>query len=612
MNSHSATTTLGDIIDELRLKYDSSVGLLEGGAIRKIPNLNTLQNLGKLLAKLGKNLEDVQQNDSDLLKRVNGLTDNAEEDEGEAGVEESLKREIEDNEEDESMPLAKRKKKNPVKVENNDRVSENNGPSDIVPGSDKQLEDPAGTDGHNQEINSKYDPVPPIQSGSYTPKTDTRLKNPKSEFVTSQTLSVETIAELGLFSDTNNGLETHGKEYLKRKYGVASYPENDLKDMLPGEIPDIDFSKSKAPSNQVQFSTYQSYIESYFRPFSNDDIKFSNEKFVIPPGFEKRDYDPATTPYLIPRLGPFYADIWAEEDVALRSKLSSPVTQRPPLESYKPKGDFENLTDEKLLTEDISCGPFSSRLLSAVLSVHEVKDKNKDEVGDDVSESEQEKIKEEDSTGDIFGEDSATQLDSGEAFKVTSEVNDYFSMEERLKRELKFIGIFMNLQRDDDDKPKKPGNIIDSDDWILNREDDEICAELRELQEELKGAVVRNRQRKKYFVPILEEQLAYQEYCTILEDLDKQVDQAYIKRLKAKSKKKKTPEVINTAQQQAANSGLKALLDKRSRWINSIGKIFPPAHIMKRIPSESIFKEGVTSEEKTADEEVDVVNEEDT
>lgn len=611
MTSHSATTTLGDIIDELRLKYDSSVGLLDGNAIRKIPNLNTLHNLSKLLAKLGKNLEEVKQNDANLLRRVNKLSDDSDENKGETEASEAQKRELEENEE-ESMPLAKRKKKDPIKLEDDDQISEVSSPKDSVLDSDKQLEEVASAGDNKEQINSKYDPVPPIQSGSFTPKTDTRLKNPKSEFVTSQTLSAETIAELGLFSDSNNGLETHGKEYLKRKYGVASYPENDLKDMLPGVIPDIDFSKSKAPSNQVQFSTYQSYIESYFRPFSNDDIKFSNEKFVIPPGFEKRDYDPATTPYLIPRLGPFYADVWAEEDVALRSKLSSPVSQRPPLESYKPKGNFENLTDEKLLTEDISCGPLSSRLLSAVLSVHEVKDKDNDEAGDDLSESEQEKIKEEDGTGDLFGEDSATQLDSGDTFQVTSEVNDYFSMEERLKRELKFIGIFMNLQRDDDDKPKKSGNIIDSDDWILKREDDEICAELRELQEELKGAVVRNRQRKKYFVPILEEHLAYQEYCTILEDLDKQVDQAYIKRLKAKSKKKKTPEVINTAQQQAANSGLKALLDKRSRWINSIGKLFPPAHIMKRFPSESIFKDGVTSEEKNADEEVDVVNEEDT
>ena len=51
------------------------------------------------------------------------------------------------------------------------------------------------------------------------------------------------IAELGLFSEENNGLETQGREYLKKKYGVASYPERDLQDLLPGEIPNIDFPK---------------------------------------------------------------------------------------------------------------------------------------------------------------------------------------------------------------------------------------------------------------------------------------------------------------------------------------------------------------------------------
>ncbi|KAF5210346.1 putative chromatin-remodeling complexes subunit [Clavispora lusitaniae] len=621
MNSHSATTTLGDIIDELRLKYDSSVGLLDGAAIRKIPNLNTLHNLSKLLAKLAKNLQEIERKDNILLERLNKLKNSADGGDDISESSDARKRENDDNEEDESIPLAKRRKKDTIKSEIEDL---DKAPAPSKNSSSGNLEEVVGSvgvvGGEDEEadekgkVNSKDDPIPPVQTGSFTPSNDTRLKNPKSEFVTSQTLSAETIAELGLFSETNHGLETQGKDYLKRKYGVASYPENDLKDMLPGEIPDMDFSKSKAPSNQVQFSTYQSYIESYFRPFSNDDIKFCNEKFVIPPGFEKRDYDPTTTPYLIPKLGPFYADVWAEEDAALRSKLSSPAAPRPPLEAYKAKGDFENLNDDKLLTEDISCGPLSSRLLSAVLSVHEAKDKIQDEGEEKMADTEQSDIKKEEADGEenLLAEDSATQLDSGETFKVTSEVSDYFSMEERLKRELKYIGIFMNLQNDDEGKPKKPGNIIDTDDWILNREDDEICSEIRELQDELKGAVIRNRQRKKYLIPILEEQLAYQEYCTILEDLDKQVDQAYMKRLKAKSKKKKTPEVTNTAQQQAANSGLKALLDKRSRWINSIGKLFPPAHIMKRIPKESIFKDNVVSEEKEAEEEVDVVNDEET
>lgn len=623
MARHLATTTLDDIIDELRLKYDSSIGLLDGNAIREIPSLNTLQNLSKLLTKLSRNLDEIENGDKSLLANVEKLLETLDKSEEEINEEEEeeendTKRDREDADlEDESVPLAKRRKQTQPKTD--DEESEEDVDMDLAGAEDEAVADEVADsskadnedndDDEKQKINSKDDPIPPVQSGSFTQDNDTRLKNPKSEFVPSQTLSASAIAELGLFSEDNNGLETQGKEYLKKKYGVASYPENDLKDLLPGEIPDIDFSKTKAPSNQVQFTTYQSYIESFFRPFSNEDITFANEKFVMPPELDNLSYDPLVSPYLIPKLGVFYADVWAEEDAALRSKLSSPGVQKPPLESYKPKGNADNLVDEKMLTEDISCGPLSSRLLSAILSVHEANRTGQEDRGNFNGESDQ--IKKEGSIMDdnIFSDDVATQLDFGDTYKVASEVNDFYSMEERLKRELKYIGIFMNFPSRDEDKPKRSGNIIDTDDWIMEKEDDEVCTEIRALQEELKGVVVRNRQRKKYLIPILEEQLAYQEYCTILEDLDKQVDQAYVKRLKAKSKKKKTQEVTNTAQQQAANSGLRALLDKRKRWIDNIGKLFKPAEIMKRIPSESIFKNEVQSDDEEGDAVVDVVNE---
>lgn len=611
-----ATTTLDDIIDELRLKYDSSVGLLDGKAIREIPNLNTLYNLTKLLGNLGKNLKEAEERDQALLDKVEAKINE--------GQKEEEKQDDEDDEvEDESIPLAKRRKvdgsklkpesKEDVDMGEEKEESEDEDEGELKDANDKfeddekqEIEKAASPAPEEAErINSKDDPIPPEQRGSYTHENDTRLKNPKSEFVPSQTLSADAIAELGLFSEDNNGLDTQGKEYLKRKYGVASYPEHDLKDLLPGEIPNTDFSKHKAPSNQVQFTTYQSYIESFFRPFSNDDIHFANEKYVLPPGFEKGDYDPATSPYLIPKLGPFYADVWAEEDVNLRSKLSSPAPQKPPLESYKPKGTVDDVSDEKLLTEDVSVGPLSSRLLSAILSIHEAK-------GDNSRDDDEESIKSEDNRSEAnlpLDDDVATQLDS-DAYRVTSEVNDFYSMEERLKRELKYIGIFMNLPTRGE-KAKRGGSIIDSDEWLLHKEDDEVSAEIRVLQEELKGAVARNRQRKKVLVPILEEQLAYQEYCTILEDLDNQVNTAYTKRLKAKSRKKKTPEgTVNVAQQQAANSGLRALMEKRRRWIESIGSLFKPPQLMKRVPSESIFKDQVHSDDEEGDAEVDVVNEE--
>lgn len=602
-DKHSASTTLDDIINELKLTYDSSVGLLDGDSLRTIPNTNTLLNLSKLLNKLSRELNDVELDDDLILAKINlGLNKNEDEDEedNEKEIEDENKKRSfsdavsdQDDDDEDSVSLAKRRKVSTgtkIKLEQDEEQT-------------KSLID------ESEQVNSKDDPVPPEQSGSFTKENDTRLKNPKSEFVSSQTLSAAAIAELGLFSEDNNGLETQGKEYLKKKYGVASYPENDLLNLLPGKIPNIDFSKNKPPSNQVQFTTFQSYIESFFRPFLSEDLELLNERNIIPPGFEKQEYDPDVSPFLIPKLGKFYADLWADEDSTLSSKLNSPAYQQAAPDSYKPKGTFDNLTDDTLFTEEISCGPLSSRLLSAILS-------NND--GSDDYEEKEEGSNEEDPSSNLNLDDEvATQLNSGEDYKLTAEANDFHSIEERLKRELKYIGIFMNLPLSKEDskfkgkqngRPKKAGiSIIDNDEWVKNKEDDEVCAEIRAHQKELREVVSRNRLNRKKLIPIIEEQIAYQEYCTILEDLDKQVDQAYMKRLKGKSKKKKVD--VTTPQQQAVNSGLRALLEKRQRWINNIGNLFRPGEIMKRVPSESILvQEGTVEQETIDDDNTDAVS----
>lgn len=655
---------------------------MDGSAIREIPSLSVLIAVNKSITKLAKELDEVERIDYKLLDAIDDRLDNGimkrsknKNDEiyngHESSVEPEEKRSREDEVDEETIPLAKRRKPNvTVKVkaedaedaeegedgeevqdvedegdvadaeeaekqeeeEGEEEEEEEEGREGREAGEDSDKEDTAvkqEQEGNQSLVNSKDDPVPPIQLGSFTQDNDTRLKNPKSEFVTSQTLPAEAISELGLYSEDGQGLETHGKEFLKKKYGVASYPENDIQDLLPGEIPDIDFSKNKPPTNQVQFTTFQSYIESYFRSFSSDDISFLSEKYVIPPMFEKSDYDPNVTPYLIPKAGTFYADVWAEDDSNLASKLNSPAYQQSALDSYKPKGSIESLSDDKLYTEDISCGPLSSRLLSAILSVNDTDERDDDDANGSYSDNENDPKshrKEPSIDVDILSnmrpipdDDVATRLNSGEEYKVTAEVSDFHSIEERLKRELKHIGIFMNLPNIDDKskingKLKKAlsddfgtSSIIDTDEWIRNKEDDEVCTEIRALQKELKEVCQRNRQRKKKLIPVVEDQIAYQEYCTILEDLDKQVDQAYIKRTKAKSKKKKHADTT-TPQQHAVNNGLRVLLDKRKRWIENIGKLFPPAEIMKRVPRESVFKGDDQSDDEDMDGDDDVEN----
>lgn len=633
-SSHTASTTLDDIINELKLSYDSSQGLLEGDAVREIPSYNVLLNFSKLLNNLHKDLNESFSVDNkviDLIKQELELGDSEEnglivkqEEKAEPSEPENDSVVSEAHEELLTLPNKATeqspKKRRFSQVEEDDKQSGNEDAME----EDLEEEDEADEDDEPlvkkevnkdkepeaaERLNSPDDPVPPVQEGHFTHENDTRLKNPKSEFVTAQSISKDAIAELGLFSEDNNGLETQGKEYLKRKYGVASYPENDLQDLLPGKIPDVDFSKNKPPSNQVQFTTFQSYIESFYRAFSNEDLKFLNTKHIIPPGFEKLNYDPDVSPYVIPKLGRFYADLWSEEDSSLGNKLNSSNYGQQSLDAYRPKGSMDNVSDDSLYTEDVSCGPLSSRLLSAILSIHEEANIEGDEENGSFT-SENVSLYDEESV--------ATQLSSTntvEDLESTTEPNDFHSIEERLKRELKYIGIFMNLPGDDDDSKGKlnfngrsiktesrAGSIIDNDDWIKNKEDDEVSAEIRMLQQELKEATARNRQNKKKIVPLVEEQIAYQEFCTILEDLDKQVDQAYMKRLKSKNKKKKTEKAEpNPAQQQAMNTGLRSLLDKRRRWLENIGKIFPPPELMKRVPSTSVL-EGETIEEEVDDE----------
>lgn len=568
MEKHSASTTLDDIINELQLTYDSSMGLLEGDAIREIPNVNTLLNLNKLLGNLSRELDEVEEcNDKVLQKLAPKEPENTEEDDK---MLDSIQK---------SDPPAS--SKHPMSDDDDEILSKRR---KLSKGIASKIEEDATSPSSPTSPTSPISSPPPVQSGSFTPHHDTRLKNPHSQFVPSQTLSAAAIAELGLYSEETHGMETQGKEHLKKKYGVASYPENDLVRLLPGEIPDIDFSKNKPPNNQVQFSTFQTYIESYFRPYLSEDLELLQERDILPPGFLKQDYDPDVTPYIIPKLGPVYAEVWTDEDVTLGAKLNSPAYQQP-FDSYKPKGSIEDLTEEGLYSEEISCGPLSSRLMSAILSNHEVEREEGDEEDD--------------------FEDVPTKLDTDE-FKA--EESDFHSIEERLKRELKYIGIFMNLPCGEDEKlsVRAKKSIIDNEEWIKNKEDDEVCAEMRFLQKLLRESVGRNRVNRKKLVPIIEEQIAYQEYCTILEDLDKQVDQAYMKRLKGKSKKKKVDVQVNP-QQHAVNSGLRVLLEKRKRWIENIGRLFDKPEVMKRASEVDILvKEGVGEEEEEG-EEVDIL-----
>ena len=60
-------------------------------------------------------------------------------------------------------------------------------------------------------------------------------------------------------------------------YCVASFPHDDLRDVVAGTPPDKDFSNAK-PTNQVNANTFAAYLEPYFRPLTEEDMAFLKER----------------------------------------------------------------------------------------------------------------------------------------------------------------------------------------------------------------------------------------------------------------------------------------------------------------------------------------------
>ena len=70
-------------------------------------------------------------------------------------------------------------------------------------------------------------------------------------------------------------------EEKKEIYCVASFPHDDLKDLIAGTPPNKDFSNAVKPNNQVQYNTFTSYLDNFLRPLKEEDIGFLNERVSL-------------------------------------------------------------------------------------------------------------------------------------------------------------------------------------------------------------------------------------------------------------------------------------------------------------------------------------------
>jgi transcriptional adapter 3 len=70
--------------------------------------------------------------------------------------------------------------------------------------------------------------------------------------------------------DVTPGMSEQDKKVI---YSVTSYPTKDLSDQIAGVPPDKDFSNAK-PTNQVAANTFLTFVESYVRPLTEEDMAF--------------------------------------------------------------------------------------------------------------------------------------------------------------------------------------------------------------------------------------------------------------------------------------------------------------------------------------------------
>ncbi|KAJ1896994.1 Transcriptional regulator [Kickxella alabastrina] len=303
-----------------------------------------------------------------------------------------------------------------------------------------------------------------------------------------------------------------------------------------------DFSRVKV-TNQVQIQTFMASLEPYFRTISDEDIAFLENL-----------RDPQES-YVVPRLGKFYAQTWAEEEVAhfpdhmhgktrftAKHLLDSDSRGRTPLPTTSFPG--ADLVDSDLTLNSARLAPLTERIISALVAERLVQ-QLPENVGSSDSESD--------------GEAGARQ---------TPLSGDATSLEDRLKRELRYIGIL-----DDGDV-----------DWDA-RQDDEVSAKLRSLQRQLRDQVAVNTRRKERLLPVAREHIGFQEYTQVIDELDKQVEQSYLKRHRlTKSRKRKSAPTKTVA---LSDNALNAM-DRRRRVINAIGHLFLAEKFA--LPACSIFE----------------------
>lgn len=380
------------------------------------------------------------------------------------------------------------------------------------------------------------------------------------------------------------------EEQIKEIYCVAEYPHDDLKHLTPGTPPDKDFSNAK-PASQVNASVFANYVEPYIRPLTEEDVAFLKER------------GDRVGPFVLPRRGTrHYKDIWAEEDGQMHIDTNDRL---PPNEA---RGSYDVMADELLESEDISAGPLLARLLSALRPEGRGNPNGSADAngvnGDAMDIDEGAGAPDANSSSIPAAAQLSEFVQPGWKPPTINGRTDYAAVEDRMVMELKHYGMISDADTET--------AAYDS------HFDDEVAARLRFLQNELRRQSVVNGARKQRLLELTQERIAQQEYNTIADDLDSQLNAAYLKRNRniGKGKKQtKRPGGAGGGSHPVPNAGItrpgvgepiRTLMERKTQWNQTIG---PVVNYGKTgLPSETIFLPKLMKE--LEDKEVDIWNNE--
>ncbi|XP_046367588.1 transcriptional adapter 3-B-like [Haliotis rufescens] len=283
----------------------------------------------------------------------------------------------------------------------------------------------------------------------------------------------------------------------KSKVAQSKNQEFDFVDS-PADLP-------KLPKNDAVNRFWVS-VEPYCAEISNEDLKLLEE--ILKSHEDECEY------YKIPALGKHYAEKWAEEDLKEEQRDGAKINDKKRNSNSNHNNSVMSPTEtatllKKAEANNLDESPFghlTQRLVAALIEENIMTPID-------------------DSLADIAGgKESAEEAPAISPRMLAKQLNivNPAHLERRIKRELEEQGL------------------IEIDDKVEDNPDDEILAELRRKQQELKALSQRNVTITKTLYKLAKEEMARQEMRKKLSAADAEVMEAY-RKIQAAKQKKKTP-----------------------------------------------------------------------